>query len=154
MCLSCHQGLPDETVLKQLNDAIIRPEFDKWNTTSVSHIILAAIGLNGPEARFSAIKLLGQFILWRKTQPLNYIPDSGFEKMYSVEELESDLKFVKMLVPDYSNKHSMLQKYTEYKQLKKWQNNFLFNTIFNNLQEFVGYLFLFFLSLLLIIRFY
>ncbi len=128
MCLVCHQGLTDEVVLKQIDDILKEidegdtSDFIKWNTTSVSHIILAGLGLNGPEVRFKAIKLLEHFIEWRKTKSDNYIPESGIEKMTSVYDLETDLNYIKLSNPDYTDKHSIIQKYTEYNTNKNNKN--------------------------------
>ena len=47
MCLQCNLGLSDEIILKQLNEALGKNEFTKYNSTSISHIIISTSGYNG-----------------------------------------------------------------------------------------------------------
>ena len=89
-------------------------QFVKWNTTSLSHIKITALGFNGPEARKLAIEVFKRFIEWRKSQPRYFVPPTGVEEMPSVSELEQDLYYFRISTPDYSDKHSILEKYTEY----------------------------------------
>lgn len=118
MCLKCHEGISDEMMIKTL-EKVNKDEYTKWNTTSISHIKLAALGFNGPEARKLAIEVFKRFIEWRKTKPINYIPSTGLEVMYSVSELEQDLFYFRISNPDYSDKHSIMEKYAEYLKTPK-----------------------------------
>lgn len=118
MCLKCHEGISDEKMIKTLED-VNESEFIRWNTTSISHIKLAALGFNGPEARKLAIEVFKRFIEWRKTQPKHYIPPSGLEIMPSVSQLEQDLFYFRVSNPDYSDRHSIMEKYSEYLKTPK-----------------------------------
>ncbi len=108
MYIQWHQGISDKD-----ND------FIRWNTTSVSHIRLAALGIEGPEMRKLAICLFKNFIEWRKTKPNYYMPPMGIEKMPSVAELEQDYFYMMTTTPDYSNIDSILEKYSKYKESHK-----------------------------------
>ena len=56
--------LSDETVLKQLQETLNNPQFDKWNGTSLSHVLLAYSGLNGKKVHIVAKQLLDKFYNW------------------------------------------------------------------------------------------
>jgi hypothetical protein len=58
-------GLTDEQIVAQLRK---EPKFEKWNTTSVSHVAIAATGHNGEPARKMGLELLSRFIEWRRTK--------------------------------------------------------------------------------------
>lgn len=118
MCLKCHEGISDEKMTKSLEE-VNEGEFIRWNTTSISHIKLTALGFNGPEARKLAIEVFKRFIEWRKTKPKRYIPSTGLEEMYSVSQLEQDLFYFRVSNPDYSDRHSILEKYAEYLKTPK-----------------------------------
>lgn len=77
MCLKCHKGLSSEIVTKQLKDSLDNPQFEKWNETSISHLCLAYIGINGEEAKNYAKQLLDNYVSW-KTQNLKCSDDSFF----------------------------------------------------------------------------
>ena len=47
MCYKCHQELSNETIKEQLMNTIITKNFDQWNTTSISHMLIIGSGLNG-----------------------------------------------------------------------------------------------------------
>ena len=86
MCRQCHAGLSDETVKTQLQESLDNPQFEKWNTTSLSHILIAAEGENGPEARAIALELAEKFYNWflgpsngAWQYVLTYTPNSGLE---------------------------------------------------------------------------
>jgi len=88
MCFQCHMGLTDEQITRQLRVSLDDPHFDKWNTTSVSHVAIAGTGHNGEKARELGLELMQKFIEWRRTKPDGYMPDSGIESMYTVYDLE------------------------------------------------------------------
>ena len=81
-------GLTDEQITGQLRETTRDPQFNKWNTTSVSHVAIAATGHNGEEARKLGLDLLLKFIEWRRTKPDGYMPESGIESMFTVYDLE------------------------------------------------------------------
>ena len=122
MCIKCHQGISDEEMIKSLEE-VNDDEFIRWNTTSISHIKLAALGFNGPEARILAIEVFKRFIEWRKTQPIYYSPPTGVEEMPLVSQLEQDLFYFRISSPNYSDKHSILEKYAEYIKTPKITDN-------------------------------
>lgn len=62
-------NLSTETVLEQLqeewkNIEDNNPDFDKWNTTSVSHCVIMMSGYNGDEVRRLSIKVFEKFVDW------------------------------------------------------------------------------------------
>ena len=69
MCLKCHQHISDETVVSQLTDSLTNPKFEKWNETSISHLCLAYMGLNGETASNIASQLLKNYIDWKSNNP-------------------------------------------------------------------------------------
>ena len=76
MCIQCHTAFTDEQVTAQLLDAIGHPEqFDDYNTTSISHITLSALGVNGEEAQICARKLLKMYLVHvqKDTAPVRMI---------------------------------------------------------------------------------
>lgn len=66
MCLQCHSGLSDSIVLEQLKESLDNPNFKVWNETSISHVSLAAIGVNGKEAQKVGRQLLINYIMWKR----------------------------------------------------------------------------------------
>lgn len=64
MCRQCHSQLSDETILTQLTEALKNPEYEKWNTTSLSHICIAIEGANGKEAHDLGVQLAEGFYTW------------------------------------------------------------------------------------------
>ena len=121
MCFKCHSGLSDEEVLKQLREqnSTDNINFIRWNTTSIGHLILAGVGLNGPEARTEAINLLEKFIIWRRTQPDSYVPETGLVEMGSADNIQKILDYIKQSNPDYSDRHSIMEKYAEFMKMNE-----------------------------------
>jgi hypothetical protein len=77
--------LSNEEVIKQLKD-ILDGEFyfETWNTTSVSHILIALMGHNGSEGKELSLKIFEIFLSWyEKNKQDKYLPESGMEYMYS-----------------------------------------------------------------------
>lgn len=95
MCLQCHLGLSDETILNQLQDAINKgtSDFNEYNSTSISHIIIATSGYNGLALRNTAIKLLKMYLDWIKLNP-TYILDENStpEKLIKIIEKGNPIK--------------------------------------------------------------
>ena len=61
MCLQCHLQFTDEEVLSQLRGALERASHSPsspLNSTALSHLYLAAAGLNGPRCAALAWELL------------------------------------------------------------------------------------------------
>ena len=81
MCRSCHDSLSDAIIKKQLEDALIDPKFEVWNSTSLSHIMLAMSGYNGYEVSEIAQQLFRNMIEYLKSdgpdaEDLNKIVDA------------------------------------------------------------------------------
>ena len=87
MCRECHANLSDEEILKQLNECLEDPQFDEWNTTSVSHLLIE-IELNKKETKDICNKILDKFEVYLKSKPYKYLPKNGLEPMVSVNELK------------------------------------------------------------------
>lgn len=108
MCKQCHSYLSDADVLLQLNSSLDsknrNDEFEQWNTTSVSHVLIALSGHNGPVCKEVAAKLLQRFLDWyEKNKPDRYYPVCGIEKMYARKCFKNVLLMVKDN-PDLSDK--------------------------------------------------
>lgn len=86
MCLSCHQGLSDEEVISQLKDSIKDPQYELWNETSISHMMISGMGTNGMEAQKLAIQLLDGYVNWKKNN--KYSSDGTFFGNPNVEYVE------------------------------------------------------------------
>lgn len=71
MCLLCHNAMSDETVKKQLQEALEDPQFEVWNMTSISHIMLSMSGMNGFEVAYIAQELFRNYIGWHKERSDN-----------------------------------------------------------------------------------
>ena len=87
MCRECHANLSDEEILKQLNECLEDPQFDEWNTTSVSHLLIE-IELNKKETKDICNKILDKFEVYLNSKPYKYLPKNGLEPMVSVNELK------------------------------------------------------------------
>ncbi len=57
--------MSDETVKKQLTESLKNPQFEVWNSTSISHLNIIKSGHNGEENKQMAIKLLNQYREWQ-----------------------------------------------------------------------------------------
>lgn len=64
MCRKCHGALSDELVIAQLEESLPNPQYERWNTTSLSHMIIAIEGTNGPKAHDLALELANGFYNW------------------------------------------------------------------------------------------
>lgn len=69
MCGNCHQGLSDETIIRQTKEALEEDNCAGWNVTSISHMALVSIGVNGKEAQELGLKLLLKYISWKAENP-------------------------------------------------------------------------------------
>jgi len=70
MCIQCHRGLCDSDIEKQLSSILDNPEFEKTKETTISHICLAAKGINGTHAKEIALKIIEAYIEWKKNNTL------------------------------------------------------------------------------------
>jgi hypothetical protein len=64
MCRECHMHIPDDIMLEQLSDTLKNPHFKLWNTTSLSHILIAIEGYNGEKVHKIALILAEGFYEW------------------------------------------------------------------------------------------
>ena len=64
MCNQCHDKLSDECVLSDLTETLKNPQFEKWNTTSLGHVLIAIEGQNGSKAHDIALQLAENFYSW------------------------------------------------------------------------------------------
>ena len=113
MCLQCHQSIKDENFVLQLQEVLVNPQFEKWNTTSLNHLMLAAKGLNGEEAHHLAVRILDNFYkwflgssngLWEKiTGP--YIPSSGLEPFPKIKILKKQIDEANIFYEQYKHLH-------------------------------------------------
>ena len=89
MCLQCHLGLSDETILKQLNKGIEKgpTDFPIFNSTSISHIIISTSGYNGLKVRNVAIKFLIMYTNWLKNNT-KYILDKSLSQEILIPMIE------------------------------------------------------------------
>jgi len=112
MCRQCHSAFTNDEIVTQLKETAVAPNYIKWNTTSVSHVAIAASGENGEEARVLGLQLLQGYIEWRKEQPNDYMPESGLESMYVVSDLEEIYKRCvnKMPIDDFEPSHSLTRR--------------------------------------------
>jgi len=96
MCYLCHYKLSNETITKQLLEALIKKNFHEWNTKTINHLIIISSGINGNNNKKIAIILLNQYINnFLQYQSDNYIPENSIEKMYSIDKLKSGLNYIK-----------------------------------------------------------
>jgi hypothetical protein len=108
MCLECHSRLTNDQVLQQLLDTQKLPEFNEWNTTSVSHCLLACAGANGAEARELGFSIMDDFLKWyTNTKKDRYFPECGIEPMPSTQELKNVLNWMK----SYDYKTNCLERF-------------------------------------------
>ena len=87
MCRQCHNNISDEEILKQLNECLENPQFDEWNTSSLSHF-LVEIERDRQETKDICNKILADFEIYLKSKPYKYLPKNGLERMVSVNELK------------------------------------------------------------------
>ena len=71
MCIQCHSNLSDHMVCDQITEQINAGSkyYHLYNSTSISHFLIAAGGYNGPEVKKKAEILLKKYINWLKENP-------------------------------------------------------------------------------------
>ena len=92
MCLQCHRSSDDNDCdAPDLIDILKNPEFEKWNSTNVSHLFIYYSGVNGWKAQELAGQILENLIKYlrenSKTNVETIIPEplggtDNIEKMY------------------------------------------------------------------------
>ena len=92
MCLQCHQSSDDNHCdSPEMADLLKNPGFEKWNSTSVSHVFIYYSGVNGIKAQELAGQIIENLIKYLrendKTNVETMIPEplgetDNIEKMY------------------------------------------------------------------------
>jgi hypothetical protein len=89
----CGDNLSDDQILKQLNDILVNPQFEKWNTTSLEYVIGWATGFRGKTIRDLSLHIYDLFIDWyQEYQATHYIVPvydfiSNIDEMVHIREL-------------------------------------------------------------------
>ena len=70
MCVQCYNGFSNEYITEELKNSlniiIEKPEsFEDFNPSSISHLALASIGVNGDEARTLGREIFCRYFSWR-----------------------------------------------------------------------------------------
>ena len=63
MLQMCYNYLPDDIVLKQLNEALEKKEYEKWNMTSINNLAFI-IEVNSAECKKLAMLLLKEYMMY------------------------------------------------------------------------------------------
>ena len=122
MCGQCHQALSDETVIQQWKEALENPRFERWNTTSFSHLLITIRGANGEEAHKLGVELGEKFYKWFVGPSeglweyfVSYHPQFGLEPFPSIQEVRKELDdaFTFYKTTGQYNKHAVLGKTEE-----------------------------------------
>lgn len=61
----------DAFVEKTLEDALVNPEYAKWNVSSIAAMYAAAIGCNGDRAKELGNTILDNYLTWTQSQGPN-----------------------------------------------------------------------------------
>lgn len=71
MCIQCHSNLSDQMVFDQITKQINAGSkyYHLYNSTSISHFLIAYSGYNGPEVKKKSEILLKKYINWLKENP-------------------------------------------------------------------------------------
>ena len=65
MCIRCHSNLSDDYVYNDLYNTLHNnPNYEIFNSTSISHLHIAALNYNGEKVKKIAIELLENFSNW------------------------------------------------------------------------------------------
>lgn len=112
MCKECHSIFSDEEVVAQTKSSLENPQFERWNTTSLNHTVIACLGYNGVEAQDLSLQLYQKHIDWAETvKGYGYLrPEHGLEPMPLISNLKRmykklvQLREEKILAEDIRNK--------------------------------------------------
>lgn len=95
MCLQCHQMYNSDTLYDELCNMLETPLFDKWNTTTLGHLFIAATGHNGMHNKEISLCLLEQYLDWYLTFGYEcYFPTNGLEPMPSIGYIKRSIVFL------------------------------------------------------------
>ena len=88
MCVQCYNGFSNEYITEELKNSLNiiteKPEsFEDFSPSSISHLSMAAIGVNGDEARYIARNIFTKYFSWRCER--NDIRDSSL--WYNIKHL-------------------------------------------------------------------
>ncbi len=86
MCLKCHSQMSNKDVIRQLEEAIQNPEFEKWNITSLNHTLLSLRGFDGATAHYLSKILLE--MLYDTNPKIEYFPSRSEIREYIDESVE------------------------------------------------------------------
>lgn len=64
MCIDCHKNQSDEDMIDQHRKRIDDPQFERWNSMSLSHLFITALGFNGREGQTICIKIIDNLREW------------------------------------------------------------------------------------------
>ena len=102
----CHATMSKETLLSQLQESLNNPQYERWNTTSVDHILLSLEGNDDEKCQRLALEILEGFLVWYKNNKYDrYYPDHGLQAMYSYSCLENIYNAAKVCL-SVKNEHS------------------------------------------------
>lgn len=86
MCLQCHLGLNSNTIYEQIKN-IKEEEFQYFNSTSISHLIISSSGFNNKIVREKAIENLRKYLEWKSDKKV--ISDLNLQKQLNYIEKNS-----------------------------------------------------------------
>lgn len=110
MCIHCHQRQDPNIIIQQLKAGILNPQFEKWNTTSLSHVLLSIRGLDGDEGHATGLILADMFCKWYGGWSnglweyfMTYSPPYGIEAFPKYSEIKKMIDNAKIYYEN--NKH-------------------------------------------------
>ncbi len=87
MCNQCHSALSDADVEKSMD--INNPQFEVWNSTSLNHLRLAAMGVNGPVVQEKAERLFIEYMKYYKNLPEDQFVPAVYQSLEdTLEEIQ------------------------------------------------------------------
>jgi len=102
-----------ETTKQQYIKAIDNPQFELWNSTSISHLMISIMGHDGYEVSDLAYQLYKKYINWRKelknkNRDLNDFSEK-VEKMYSYVKSSKEKGITDEELKEYVKKEIILK---------------------------------------------
>lgn len=107
MCLRCHSHIPTEEIVRQLKSSLEEPQYDKWNSTSINHCVIAAYGFNGKEASDIAVAILQNFSKYLEANYSDYcvmFEKNGFHHCPTPREIKLLLEHIEKVNSQNINK--------------------------------------------------